>query len=801
MTSPTLRATDPTRETDKVSAMRLTICGCVQGVGLRPVIARLAEQLHFAGDVYNTSAGVEVVLEGPCGALRSFAALLREHSPPKAKIRSIRHRGISVADRSGFRILPRSESGSLRTQVPRDCAICSRCVADISDVTDRRHEYPFTSCSDCGPRYSIIDTVPFERAATAMHQFQLCAKCLVEYTASANRRFHAQTITCPACGPQCWFSDVVGQVQAQGTVAVDLAVQAIRDGKIVALKGIGGYQLLTDATSEVAVSRLRLRKARPIKPLAVMVASLAAAESLAQLDETACQGLASSAGPVVVAPARPGALLAEGVHCGMGSIGLMLPTTPLHWLLARQCPPLVATSGNRESEPLAWEGADAECRLSGIADCFLHHDRPIRRAIDDSVVRIIANRPVTIRAARGIAPLPLKLNSRRQMPRQILAVGGQQKVAVALHNGFQAALGPHLGDLDELLTRERFAHYVQELCQLYEAKPEFLVHDAHPDYFTTCWAAAQGLPTLAVQHHHAHIVAGMVECGWLDREVLGVAWDGTGYGPDGTIWGGEFLRATAAGYQRVARLRPFSLIGGETAIREPWRGALAVLRDSLGAEQSLQFLAERGFQKTDLTLLLSLPQRLPYAPLTSSAGRLFDAVAAWLLPLEATERGRSQYEGHAAMLLEFACGESGGWSDEVDELPTHYQLSIVPGEPDELDWRPLMAAMVTDYRCGIAPALLARRFHAALADSIVRVSSRYGSLPVVLGGGVFQNCLLTEMIAGRFARRTQLLGLPGVIPPNDGGLAVGQLASAWARLSASNTTEAVGGFCDILQRE
>jgi hydrogenase maturation protein HypF len=769
-------------------AVRLTLSGCVQGVGLRPAITRLAMELDLAGEVRNTAAGVTVILEGSRESVALFAPLLRERLPPKAIVHSIERHDIAAAGRPGFQILPEGAAGPIRTAAARDLAVCPQCLAEVADVGDRRYGYPFTSCTDCGPRYSIVESIPFERSATSMAGFKLCKDCQEEYRNPADRRFHAQTIACPTCGPRSWVSNAGGGIQAAASDAVEFAAAALRAGQIVAMKGLGGYQLLADATNAHGVQRLRQRKARPSKPLAVMVESLAAAAAIAHCGCSDVASLQSAAGPIVVVPLRPEGTLAAGIHPGLNCVGLMLPTTPLHWLLARLCPPLVVTSGNHEGEPLARNEAEALRQLAAIADWFLHHDRPIRRPADDSVVRVIADRLVTIRAGRGLAPIPLEVTASPKNP-QVLAVGGQQKVAVALFNGCQAVLGPHVGDLDELATRDRFTKHAQDLCQLYGAKPRLIVHDAHPDYFTTRWAAEQGLPTLAVQHHHAHVVAGMVEHGWLDREVLGVAWDGTGYGSDGTIWGGEFLRATAAGYRRVGRLRPFPLLGGEAAVRQPWRVALAVLREALGPEAALRFLAQRGYRDRELSRLLSVPSRSGYAPLTSSAGRLFDSVAAWLLPQEGAAHCASQYEGQSAILLEAACGEAGCLGSGIGELPADYHVPIVLADPSELDWRPLVRALVADFQHGLAPARLAWRFHAALADSIANVAEQQGSWPVVLGGGVFQNRLLTELIAERFADRSQRLGLPGVIPPNDGGLAAGQLAVGLAWLSSPESLE------------
>jgi hydrogenase maturation protein HypF len=771
---------------DILTAVRVTIFGRVQGVGLRPAIARLAEDLELSGEVANTAQGVALVLEGPRIAVDSFVAALPKHLPPEARLDSVQVEPIAAAQRAGFHIVAGTDAGPIRTEVPRDLKVCPSCLAEIADTSDRRYGYPFTSCTDCGPRYSIIRKLPFERDDTTMQGFGLCPACQAEYTDSKNRRFQAQTIACPQCGPDCWLVNCSGTELARGDTTIDEAAAALCAGKIVALKGLGGYQLLVDATNSDAVARLRRHKNRPIKPLAVMVSSLAAAESLANFNASARAALVSREGPIVIVPARRHTL-AEGIHPDLDCVGLMLPTTPLHQFLAERCPPLVATSGNREGEPLAWDQADAQTRLANVADCFLHHDRPIYRPVDDSVVRMIAGHSVTIRAARGLAPLRLDLFER--IPRQVLAVGGQQKVAIALHNGCQAVLGPHIGDLDDLLTRQRFVSHVHEFCELYRAKPELIVHDLHPDYFTTRWAEESGLPTLAVQHHHAHIVAAMVAHGWLDREVLGVAWDGTGYGPDGTIWGGEFLWSTAAGYRRVARLRPFPLFGGEAAIREPWRVGLAVLQNAVGAEDAVEFLVERGFQRQMLAKLPAIAQSAGSAPLTSSVGRLFDAVAAWLLPGAAAARGWSLGEGHLAMLLEALCDGAG--DGNPSELPPHYHIPITrmpvrAGQPDELDWRPLIAALLADFRSGHSPAILATRFHEALAEAIVRVAALHEGIPVVLSGGVFQNRLLTEAVSRRLAGRNQPVGLPGIIPPGDGGLAAGQLAVAIAQLQLSH---------------
>jgi hydrogenase maturation protein HypF len=515
---------------------------------------------------------------------------------------------------------------------------------------------------------------------------------------------------------------------------------------------------LVDATNSQAVVRLRARKGRRGKPLAVMVESLAAAKRLALLDDAECRALADPAGPIVLVRSRGDSKLSASIHPGLDTVGLMLPTTPLHWLLLRKVGrPLVCTSGNREGDPLDYNVAAAEERLRDICDLFLHHDRPIERAIHDSVVRVIAGNVVTIRLARGLAPLPLDLPGAPST----LAVGGHLKGAAAWSNGAQAVLGPHIGDLEGLAARERFVSQIADWQALYRFEPEQLVCDMHPDYFTTEWAAVEQPRVRQVQHHHAHVVAGMLEHGWLDRTVLGTAWDGTGFGTDRTIWGGEFLICTARSFERFARLRPFRLPGGEAAIHQPWRVALSILRDVLDRDDLMRTgaIAAGEALRREMLKIIDLPQ---FSPLTTSAGRLFDAAAALILGAE-----RADFDGQRAMQLEAAAdrGATG-----------HYEFPLREGKILELDWRPLVAGILVDRERGVPPAVMAMRFHRSMAEGIVAVCCRRSKLPLVLGGGVFQNRLLTELVSELWTNGSRPLGLPGLIPPNDGGLAAGQLA-------------------------
>ena len=576
-------------------------------------------------------------------------------------------------------------SGPLTARVPPDVCICDECLAEVFSPHDRRHRYPLTSCTGCGPRYSIVRAMPYDRDATSMAEFPFCPACQDEYASPISRRFHAQTNACGECGPQVWAVDDRGRRPEVGDEATKFAVAALHAGKVVALKGIGGYQLLVDATSRAAIERLRSRKHRPSKPLAVMVPSLAAAKSLAWIDEAESNALRGSANPIVLLTAKTSSTLAANVHPRLNCIGVMLPTTPLHALLAHDFGrPLICTSGNVDGEPLVFREDAAEQSLRGVCDVWLHHNRAIERPIDDSVVRIIAGRPVTMRLGRGLAPLSLPLPAERE----ILALGGHMKSAVAFSNGHQAVLSPHVGDLEGLGTRERFVAQLTASQSLYRFTPDLVVHDEHPDYFTTRWAQQSGTPAMAVQHHHAHIVAGMLEHGWLDRTVLGVAWDGTGYGPDGTIWGGEFLICTAREYRRVATLFPFALPGGERAIREPWRTALAIVAATVG-EKQVQTMTFGDSSPTEVENVLALLSKRKLSPQTTSAGRLFDAVAHLVLGI-----GHVDYDGQAAMMLEAVADARAEGS---------YEFPLRDDDPAQLDWRPLIQELLVDRDAGVPP--------------------------------------------------------------------------------------------------
>ena len=739
-------------------AMRLLLRGCVQGIGVRPAIARLAEELALAGCVSNESFGVAIRVEGPVERLDQFRDRLAAALPQAATLTGIHEETAPLHQADSFHIVASPPGSPISTPVPRDVAACRDCLQEVFSADRRRGRYPFTTCTQCGPRYSLIDTMPWERSQSAMQAFSMCRDCRTEFESPQDRRFHAQTNACAACGPCVWLVNAAGERVASADDAVRQAVAAVRDGRILAVKGLGGYQLLCDATSARAVRELRRRKGRPSKPLAVMVENAAQAQALAAMSQDEMAVLRDRTNPILLVRRRPGTSLSAIVSPGLDTVGLLLPTTPLHALLLRETQrPLVATSGNREGEPLEYQADRALARRGGVADVALHHDRAVLRPVDDSVVRRMAGRAVTIRCARGLAPLPLPASTQHQ----ILAVGGHQKAAIALTNGAQAVLGPHIGDLGSTASRERFVAEVSRALALYGAQPELVVHDLHPDYFTTTYAGEFGVPTLPVQHHHAHVAAAMLEHGWLGRTVLGVAFDGTGYGTDGRIWGGEFLLADVGSFERVGTLRPFPLVGGEVAVREPWRIAVALVQDACGADTT-RTLAALGIDWPRPGPLLDVLARPHLSPQTTSVGRLFDGIAALVLGLS-----DATYEGEPAMRLEAAADSH---ADGAFEIP------VTDEQPFQLDWRPLVRAVLADVTAGVAPGAIAMRFHRGLAQAIVNVAARYSDVPLVLAGGVFQNALLTELCARRLGNRAAGLGLPGAIPPNDGGLAAGQLA-------------------------
>ncbi|MCC6630009.1 MAG: carbamoyltransferase HypF [Chloroflexi bacterium] len=767
---------------------RIAIGGVVQGVGFRPFVYRLATELGLAGWVSNGAQGVTIEVEGAPDALTVFLLRLEAERPPLAAIHSLEMTTLDPAGYAGFAIRASDAGGPKTALVLPDIATCADCLAEVLDPRDRRHGYPFANCTNCGPRYTIIEALPYDRLNTTMRGFPLCPDCRAEYEDPADRRFHAQPIACPRCGPwlELWASD--GRVLAARDEVLARAAVAIRAGQIVAVKGLGGFHLLVDAGDAAAVQRLRRVKMREEKPFALMAASLAEVERDVLLDPLEARLLRAPEAPIVLLRRRPGATrIAPGVAPGMTTLGIMLPATPLHHLLlARVGRPVVATSGNRADEPIQTDERAALTALTGLADLFLVHNRPIARHVDDSVARVVLDREMLLRRARGYAPLPVTVAT--ALP-PALAVGAHQKNTVAVALGRRVFLSQHLGDLEMAAAVAAFRTTIASLTNLFEARPAIVACDLHPDYASTRYAEATGLPVVRVQHHLAHVLACLAE-NEVAGPVLGVAWDGAGVGVDGAIWGGEFLRVDNAGWARVAHLRAFRLPGGEVAVREPRRAALGLLHALAGAVAldwtDLPPLAT--FTPRERTVLATMLARGASAPLTTSAGRLFDAVAA-LVGL----RQRARFEGQAAMLLEQAAVESGA-------APAYPVALAVDGPgPLVVDWGPLVLAVVADVRAGMPASRIAARFHATLAEAIGLVAERVGLARVALTGGCFQNALLLELAVARLRRAGFRPYWHQRVPPNDGGIALGQavaIGRAWSPDGTSTATEpapAVGG--------
>ena len=621
---------------------RLRVTGTVQGVGFRPFVFHHAVALGLAGCVLNDSHGVLIDVEGAPEQIAELTRRVWEQAPPLARVSSVTAEDAPPVGSSGFRIADSDDAGSADVPICIDTATCPDCLAEVDDHEDRRYGYPFTNCTNCGPRYTIVTGVPYDRPNTTMAGFGLCDECRAEYDDPADRRFHAQPNACPACGPRLSWRDGRGVVLAQGRAALAAAVDALQRGKILALKGIGGYHLVVDATDTAAVAELRRRKARDDKPFAVMVRDEAEAGRLCVLDGRALAALASPRKPIVLAPRQPGADVADGVAPNLAELGLLLPYSPLHHLMLRAVGrPLVMTSGNISDEPIAHDDDDAVARLGPLVEGLLTHDRPIHIRCDDSVVRTSPGRVQVLRRSRGYAPEPLPLPF--TAPCQVLAVGAELKSTVSVAKGAFVVPSHHIGDLEHLATHRSFLQAIDHLCDLYGVVPDVVAHDLHPEYRSTKLAADLDLPAVGVQHHHAHVASCLVEHG-REGPVLGLAFDGLGYGPDGTLWGGELLVADLAGYERVGHLASVPMPGGVAAIREPWRMAAVWLARAGDRAAAVRALPDVEAATCEAVLDLA---GSPLSLSTTSMGRLFDAVAALI-----GGRRRVSYEAQAAIELE-----------------------------------------------------------------------------------------------------------------------------------------------------
>lgn len=763
---------------------RIHITGVVQGVGFRPFVYGLARRYHLQGWVRNSSSGVDIEVDGSAAGLIDFARALRDELPPLARIDSL---VISPHGANGFTDFQihasHFEEGAFQPISP-DITVCPDCLREMADPEDRRYRYPFINCTNCGPRFTIIRDIPYDRPLTTMADFPMCTACAAEYHDPLNRRFHAQPVACPICGPHIWLESA-SNGPAAGEDALAAARNLLRDSKILAIKGLGGFHLACDATNAGAVDTLRQRKLRIDKPFAVMMLDLDTVRRHCEVSDAETALLVSRARPIVILRRRPESPLAAGIAPGQDHIGVMLPYTPLHYLLLEPEPgfpeALVMTSGNLSEEPIAYTNEQALDHLGDLADAFLLHDRAIQTRCDDSVMRTGPRQDgvtqlMPIRRSRGYAPFPVRLPWTTP---PMLAAGAELKNTFCVTRDDYAFLSHHIGDLQNYETLVSFEEGVDHLERLFRIRPETIAYDLHPDYMATRYALAraerEGLPAIGVQHHHAHIAACMVEHGLPgDKPVIGVAFDGTGYGPDGAIWGGEFLIADYAGFERAAHLRYTALPGGDRAVREPWRMALAALA-AAGLSWDDDLPPVRHARRLGFERLPALAHQIETglnAPPTSSMGRLFDAAAALI-----GVRQTVNYEAQAAVELEALLDPN---------EPAAYSLDFNNGQ---IDPGPLLAALVADWRMGVSVPQLAARFHNSIAGMVIDVCRRLrdetGLTDVALSGGVWQNISLLQQVLALAEQNSFTVYTHQIVPANDGGLALGQVAAAAHQLRAS----------------
>ncbi len=747
---------------------RVRVTGTVQGVGFRPFVYRQATELGLSGFVCNDDAGVLIEIEGDPEAIAAMCTALLESPPPLARVSSVEATTIAAEGFHGlFRILESTSAGTPTAPVSIDVSTCELCLAEVNDSSDRRARYPFTNCTNCGPRYTIVISVPYDRSATTMQSFAMCDLCQAEYDDPASRRFHAQPNSCPDCGPRLRYTKPDGTVLAESDAALRHAAESLVAGEVIAMKGLGGYHIAVDATSEAAVSLLRRRKSRDEKPFAVMVTSPAMASDLCTLNEVALAALCSVRRPIVLATRRAGCetFLAEGVAPRLPELGLMLPYTPLHHLLMAEVRrPLVMTSGNLTDDPIAFLDDEALERLAPLVDGVLAHDRPIHIRCDDSVVRQVGHRVQAVRRSRGYAPEPLRLPG--SALRQVLSVGAELKNTISVAKGREVVSSHHIGDLEHLATYESFLQATTHLCELFGIEPDVIVHDLHPEYLSTKFALDRDVDTRAVQHHHAHVASCLVEHGRIDP-VVGVVFDGLGMGDDGVFWGGEFLVADFEGFERAGHLVAVPMPGGSAAIKEPWRMALSFLATTLGVTTAATLGPSLDGR---WRAVLSLVERREGVPATTSVGRLFDAIAAMLgIRLKVT------YEGQAAVELEAAAVKVAD-----ADAPTYPIEVSRHGETRLLDVAPLIAAIVAEIHAGTDMPVIAAGFHKSLGLGAARLAAEvahaYGISTVALSGGVFQNARLSQVMQADLERQGLEVLVHGQVPPNDGGISIGQAA-------------------------
>ncbi|HEX8713249.1 MAG TPA: carbamoyltransferase HypF [Terracidiphilus sp.] len=787
-------------QTDAIRRAVLQVRGVVQGVGFRPFVYRLAQEEGLAGFIGNDTDGVTVEIEGAPSRLESFVTRLRAEAPPLSRIDSVVAHAASPTGESGFRIVASEVLGRVSTGIPADAATCPDCLRELMDPQDRRYRYPFLNCTNCGPRFTITRRIPYDRPQTSMAQFTMCPACQSEYDDPANRRFHAQPNACPVCGPHVWLAGADGAEIATGDAAVSACIDRLAAGEIMAVKGIGGFHLSVDATNEAAVMRLRQRKRRYGKPLAIMVRDLVSARAVCELADAEIALLSTPARPIVLAPRRSDSGIAEAVAPGIPWLGIFLPYAPLQHLLFAdsRIHALVMTSANLSEEPIAIDNDEARTRLGDIADAFLMHDREILQRCDDSVMAVVDGAPQFLRRARGFVPLavPLPFDA---LP--LLAVGGHLKSVFTLARGKYAYQSQHLGDLENPTGLDFFRESLEHLMRTFEIDPEYVAHDLHPGYLSTQWAKEwaqeRRLPLIAVQHHHAHVAACMAEHG-VTGEVIGLSLDGTGYGTDGRIWGGEVLICSLEGpdpasFERFAHLAYVPMPGGEAAIREPWRMAFGHLIAAGFDIETPDMLDLLGAKIAETRVLNRMIARELNSPLTSSCGRLFDAVAAVVL-------GRRQvdYEAQAAIELEgIAIGEP-----YESRTGFGYPMELSPGnwqrrEPARISAQPLWRELIDDLRTGVSKPKIAARFHAGIAAAFVAAAvmarKETGLRHVALTGGCMHNHRLARLLRSGLEAEGFEVFEHTKVSPGDAGLSYGQTVVATAAVRVRQ----LPGHCNV----
>jgi hydrogenase maturation protein HypF len=773
--------TQPNRERHEVRRAVL-VCGVVQGVGFRPFVYRLAFEEGLAGFIGNDTDGVTIEVEGPEERVEAFLDRLRAEAPPLARIDSIVARDVTAIGEVGFRIVASEVLGPVSTGIPADAATCRDCLRELLDPEDRRYGYPFLNCTNCGPRFTITRRIPYDRPQTSMARFKMCAACQAEYDDPLSRRFHAQPNACWDCGPRVWLVGADGSaLSADNPVAA--TIDRLVAGQIMAIKGVGGFHLSVDATNQAAVMRLRERKHRYGKPLAVMVRDMEAAREVCALTAAEEALLQTAARPIVLARKRDGGGIAEGVAPGIPWLGVFLPYAPLQHLLFAdgRLRALVMTSANLSEEPIAIDNDEALARLGAIADAFLMHDREILQRCDDSVAAVVDGRPQLIRRARGFVPLGVELPL--DAP-PLLAVGGHLKNVFALARGRRVYQSQHLGDLENLTGLEFFRESLDHLMRTFEIEPETVVHDLHPGYLSTEWAKEwareRGLPLIGVQHHHAHVAGCMAEHGL--REAIGLTLDGTGYGTDGRIWGGEVLIARLDGFERFAHLEYVAMPGGDAAVREPWRMAFAALRAADFDVESEQIVKLLGAQASEVRVLRRMVERGINSPMTSSLGRLFDAVAAVVL-----NRRVVDYEAQAAIELEGIAVDEPDRFEQGDYVPELHEAEEGSGSAAVIRTGKMWKAVLEDLWRGVPASRISARFHAGIAEGFINVAGNAriesGINQVAMSGGCMHNRRLARLLrVGLEAQGFQVFQ-HAQVSPGDGGLSYGQVAVAAAMLA------------------